>query len=380
MIMLLASGIVGWQIGLLSQQIGSLNSENKSLQTKVSDALYEKQILGQDALKLTEEKKQLESSASAARFSQINSAYLLYQDTLSKISRNKNLGLDTKDIEAQGSDWGSKFLAQQFDLLTQALTAASGTLDSRYQSYLASLPPPPAAPVSNPEGYSYQTVNTSRGTFGVNLIKLSLATYSVRTISANSADCTNNCPVKPLAQYISENGAYAGMNGTYLCPPDYSSCAGKVNSYDFPVYNSNLGKWLNQVALSWTSIGLATFNGKTAKFYKLNNQYSFAPVTAAISNFPVTLLGGNIVVTETEQTDYQKLKGIKGSIGSDGVNVYLALISGANVTDSAYVMQALGAKDALNIDGGGTSAMFISGSYKVGPGRLLPNAVVLVHN
>jgi len=41
------------------------------------------------------------------------------------------------------------------------------------------------------------------------------------------------------------------------------------------------------------------------------------------------------------------------------------------------VLQALGARDALNLDGGGTSAMFIGGGYTVGPGRLLPNAIVL---
>ena len=32
---------------------------------------------------------------------------------------------------------------------------------------------------------------------------------------------------------------------------------------------------------------------------------------------------------------------------------------------------------ALNLDGGGTSAMYIGGAYRVGPGRLLPNAIVL---
>ena len=89
--------------------------------------------------------------------------------------------------------------------------------------------------------------------------------------------------------------------------------------------------------------------------------------------------GGNIVNSSSEQTAYQQLKGTKGSIGTDGTNVYLALVSNANVDDSAYVLQALGEKDALNLDGGGTSAMYINGSYKVGPGRSLPNAVVLVH-
>ena len=40
-------------------------------------------------------------------------------------------------------------------------------------------------------------------------------------------------------------------------------------------------------------------------------------------------------------------------------------------------VQALGVRDALNLDGGATSAMWL-GSYRVAPGRLLPNAVLLI--
>ena len=78
-----------------------------------------------------------------------------------------------------------------------------------------------------------------------------------------------------------------------------------------------------------------------------------------------------------EQTTAQKLKGTKGSIGTDGTYVYLALVTSANITDTAYALQAIGVRDALTLDGGGTSAMWFGGAYKVGPGRLLPNAVVL---
>jgi len=38
----------------------------------------------------------------------------------------------------------------------------------------------------------------------------------------------------------------------------------------------------------------------------------------------------------------------------------------------------LGVKYALNLDGGGSSALYLNGSYIVGPGRSLPNAVILV--
>ena len=80
-------------------------------------------------------------------------------------------------------------------------------------------------------------------------MKERLADVTVKTLTANTTECLNNCPAKPLAQYAAETNAYAGMNGTYLCPPDYAACAGKVNSYDYAVYNSTLRRWLNYNAL-----------------------------------------------------------------------------------------------------------------------------------
>ena len=93
--------------------------------------------------------------------------------------------------------------------------------------------------------------------------------------------------------------------------------------------------------------------------------------------FPMLLQNAAVVDSEYEQTAVQLAKGTKGSIGVDGTFVYLAIMSNVTVTESAYVLQALGARDAINLDGGGTSAMYLGGAYRVGPGRLLPNAIVL---
>jgi exopolysaccharide biosynthesis protein len=181
---------------------------------------------------------------------------------------------------------------------------------------------------------------------------------------------------------VSENGAYAGMNGTYLCPPDYADCAGKVNSYDYAVYNSNLRRWINRPALVGQN-SLLTFNGSTTAVYRRSFVYGQnaslmnAPITAGITMFPLLVQGGAVVDSEFEQTAVQKTRGTKGAIGVDGTHVYLAIVTNATITEAAYVLQALGARDALNLDGGGTSALYVAGSYRVGPGRLLPNAIVL---
>ena len=234
------------------------------------------------------------------------------------------------------------------------------------------------APPETGLGYSFQSVATPRGTFNAHVIKERLSQVTVKTLTANATQCFNNCPAKPLATYVAENGGYAGMNGTYLCPPDYAQCAGKVNSYDYAVYNSALRSWVNYNALNGQN-GLIAWNGQTASAYRRSFAFyqNAFPVSAAITNFPLLVQNGAVIDSTGEQSGSQLLKGTKGAIGVDGTYVYLVIATNATVMDTAYVMQALGARDALNLDGGGTAAMWIGGSYKVGPGRLLPNAIVL---
>jgi phosphodiester glycosidase len=238
---------------------------------------------------------------------------------------------------------------------------------------------PPAAPaVATPVGSSAPRVGTAVGTFTAHVVKEPLASTAVHTLTANTTDCAASCPVQPLDRYVAADNAFAGMNGTYLCPPDYSWCASKVNSYDYSVYNSDLGRWLNSWALVSPTNALVTFSGGTPRFYEHTYQYDRGPVDAAISNFPLLLRAGAVVDSSQIQTAAQQTRGVKGSIGSDGQYLYLVLVEDATVTESAYVLQAIGVRDAMNLDGGGTSAMYFGGSYTFGPGRLLPNAVVLV--
>ena len=255
------------------------------------------------------------------------------------------------------------------------ITATAGAQSTSVTVTVQSPPGRPA--ISVPIGYSYQTVPTPRGTFGAYVIKRPLSDVTIKTATDNATDCIADCPAQPLVEYLNQTGTSEGMNGTYFCPPDYSSCASKVNSYDYSVYSSYLPGWLNEWALVSPTNSLVTVKGKTIRFYNHTYDYDRSPVDAAISNFPMLLLGGQVVDSEAIQQDHQRERGFKGSIGTDGVYVYLVLATGVTVTESAYVVQALGETDAMNLDGGGSSAMFAEGQYKVGPNRQLPNAVLL---
>ena len=238
----------------------------------------------------------------------------------------------------------------------------------------------PSAPpaVFSGTGYSRINVPTAAGTFTTDLIKERLSQVRVKTATANTTDCFNSCPAKPLAQYVAENGAYAAIHGSYFCPPDYAPCASQVNTYDYAVYNSNLGAWINPRHLANPTNALATFNGSTATFYRRVFSYTRGPVTAGISNFPLLLQNGAVVDVSADIDANQRLRGTRGAIAVDGTFVYLAIVSGASVPETALVMQALGARDAMNLDGGGSVAMWIGGAYVRGPGRQLPNAILLM--
>src|SRR3989344_5646666 len=374
--------LLGWKSLALQGSINNLQGKYSNFQSNLVEELFNDHLLVQQSLGLNSQLENLEAQLkdllalpANAETIQIREIYTLYADFNSKLSRNSQAGLDVTAYSGSVAGWGDQLLNKKFEELKTSISENTAGLEDSYQEYLASLPPPP----TSAEGYSYQTVSTSMGSFGVYLIKMPLSEVRVVTAAASDGDCSDGCATKSLAQHVSDNGGFAGMNGSYFCPPDYESCNGKTNSSDYAFYKSSAGKWLNKDALSWSDTGLATFNGSSARFYKRSSDYGSGGVTAGISNYPTLLEGGNVVVNEDKLTSFQTaVKGPRGVIGVGESNVYLAIVTVATVTDAAYVSQALGMQNALNLDGGGSSAMYINGGYAVGPGRSLPNAVVLV--
>jgi len=73
-------------------------------------------------------------------------------------------------------------------------------------------------------------------------------------------------------------------------------------------------------------------------------------------------------------------KGSKGSrpfVGNKGNTVYIGIVYSATVAEGAHALKALGLDNAMNLDSGGSTALW-SGGYKAGPGRNIPNAIVFV--
>jgi len=236
------------------------------------------------------------------------------------------------------------------------------------------------------------TVSTPVGSFAYKLVKATRGGTEIQTVSATKSECANNCPAQSLDAYVAQSSGFAGMHGSYFCPPDYAYCSSSRYYYDTPLYDSLTNRWINWANRDWNDRGAITVSGSTitshwAGKWAAQPDGSFnvwhdtsVPETgldAAIFNFPLLLHNGTIVANTGNTDSKQQQKAARGAFGFDSQYLYLATFSNASVIDAAYAMQALGATSALNLDGGGSSALYYQGHYLTGPGRLLPNAIVL---
>lgn len=234
------------------------------------------------------------------------------------------------------------------------------------------------------------TVATTRGNFAIEVLTIDLANPRVKilTDTGDSYDCTDNCTVKSLDAYVGQNGGFAGINGTYFCPKDYASCASQDGSYYWMVYNSRTGKLIHEYQNQFNSGPLVAFDSQQRWHFYLHakdfpgiaafaGQYG-SNLQAAISNGPALRYEGRNVLNESTLDDKQRtVKSNRSGIGFRGTKVFFIVSHGATVGDLGAIMEAIRMDYAINLDGGGSSAMYFGG-YQAGPGRNIPNAIVAV--
>lgn len=232
-------------------------------------------------------------------------------------------------------------------------------------------------------------VQTERGAYDIDLVKLRNDRFMMITDVAASGDCGNGCAAKPLSEYAADHGATIGIHGTYFCPPDYPDCASKTYSFLWPVYDTASDTMMNAGSLPLHD-GPMIAEAKDGRRFNFHRAKDFgssvaafegaygADLQAAMANYPSLVEKGVIVVESEPRLDegQRTVKGTRGAIGWDGRSTYLVIARSATVVDLASIMKALGATEAMNLDGGGSSALLYDGTYTVGPGRLLPNAIV----
>lgn len=259
---------------------------------------------------------------------------------------------------------------------------------------------PPPKPGSSGLVKKSTTVVTSRGTFQVDYVMYDYraGTYKIMTDTGNSKDCLNNCTVLPLRTYIQRRKAVAGIHGSYFCPRDYPKCAKEIGFYYYAVYNSFSKVMINDRRIKYTPDPIVAFDTTSRPFMltPLNTYKSAASLTedlatrslaaggsgklqAAISNGPWLVHDGkarrSFRTLDTKQTTVKTMRGV---LAWQGARVYLMIVKRATVPDAGAVVATMGMDNAMNLDGGGSTALYYNGKYLDGPGRDLPNSILIV--
>jgi hypothetical protein len=364
-----------------------LNNQNLSLKNAVSNLTSEKDKNYESLMAIQKELDDLKNQDQLKRNDELegtikniekvyDKAVLAYEDLLDLKTKTK----DTKSLDDLFGKALSQLSKRDYsgaDTTLNDLVTKIKTEEDKISSAFvipANVPENNTAPGS---GYSRQSVNVEGlGNYLVSIVAGDLGSTRVIVDTASDSTCTDNCPVLPLSTYVSRTGAYAGINGSYFCPSSYPTCAGKTNSFDLLVMNYKK-TYFNSDNNVYSNNPAVIFGDGYVRFVSAASQWGRdTSPTGVLSNYPLLIFNSSVVFGG----DDDPKKGSKGGrsfVANKGNTVYIGVVHSATVAESARVLRTMGMENALNLDDGGSTALW-SGGYKVGPGRDLPNVILFV--
>ena len=233
-----------------------------------------------------------------------------------------------------------------------------------------------------------RTVHTARGSFTATIVRIDLGDPALRVMTLFAPPETG----RALLDYVTAVDGFAGMNGTYFCPPNYAFCPNDPPYFtNSRVFDSRLGRFDRSFADPAFNYVLTFDASNTVRLEPVSawgdvmsafavefEQRHGSRLVAAIASHPQLVKDGRVNVQGRVDERQRTEKMMRGGIGIRGRDLYLLQVANATVDDLAEVMVALGMDVALNLDSSGSAALVSDGAYVIGPGRLIPNAIVFV--
>jgi len=360
----------------LETNINLINGEKNNLQEKINNIKSElDKVKNEDQLKRNE-KLQEEIKNINKTYTDSLAAYESIQDLSASKTKTDSLNEKFAQILKLLSEKNYASAQGQLTDLSKEIAVEKSKLSASLAapaSQTQNIPVDNTPPLS---GYKRQTVKTDSGNFTVDIISADLNSTRVIVDTASDSNCSNDCPALPLASYISRNNAFAGINGSFFCPSTYPSCAGKTNSFDTLLMNKNK-TYFNSDNNVYSTVPLVVFKDNWARFMGRSLEWGRdTSIDAAIANHPLLVSNGNSNFSGNGDPKLDS-KGPRSFIGATENMVYIGFVHNATSAQAAKTLVALGIKDALGLDQGGSSALWYSG-YKLGPGRNIPNAILFV--
>lgn len=363
----------------VSQQITSNNAHLSMLEKRQNDLTTKLNSAENELNMLKSQDQYVVNKKLEEEIKNIQSTFKKASDYYEKLLDLKTQSNKTGDLDKLYAKSLSLLAERNYASAEASLDKLKKDIDNEKEKITATFQIP-ANIVSNNtppgSGYRRQVVNSEIGEYLVDVVSADLNSTKVIVDTASDSDCKDNCPVLSLADYVSRNGAFAGINGSYFCPASYPSCSGKANSFDTLLMNKNK-KYFNSDNNVYSNVPAVIFSGNSARYVGRSLEWGRdTGVDSVIANQPLLVLGGNVVFGGDGEVK-RSGKGSRSFIGNTGSTVYIGVVHNVNAQEMARVLKTMGIENALNLDSGGSTALW-SGGYKVGPGRNIPNAILFV--
>jgi hypothetical protein len=372
----LALGYWRWQ-----QERSILFNNNQSLEVNKNNLVSSLASISAQLALLQSEDQRIKNNQLTAEIKQINTSFqpasVVYEDMVDL----RDSGIKPNKIEALWGPILADLATMNYSDATLKTATLSVKIKEEKQKNLATVGGlnlvnvvennhPPTS------GFSRQKVKVGDQFFVVDVVAADLSNTKVIVDTASDSDCGDSCPVLPLGTYISRNGAIAGINGSYFCPASYPSCAGKKNSFDTLLMNKNK-KYFNSDNNVYSTVPAVIFSGTSARFISQSLQWGRdTGVDSVIANYPLLVSSKSLATGDSSDTKLSST-GNRAFIANQGSLVYIGVVRGVSVVGAAKVLLAMGMDNALNLDSGGSTALWFGG-YKYGPGRDIPNAILFI--
>ncbi|OWA34236.1 copper amine oxidase [Saccharibacillus sp. O16] len=184
--------------------------------------------------------------------------------------------------------------------------------------------------------------------------------------------------VQELRSIAAQNGAYAAINATYF--DAYTSA-----SYKAP-YGYLVSKGLMRFVNGGTNRTVFAYDdnqmARLIPGLKFGAAYEAGQVEGAVQAGPLLLKNGQLAINAVKEgfRDPHVIRGraTRSAIGiTANHELILLTVRKATLTQLAGIMKQAGAYQAMNLDGGASSGLYINGKYVTKPGRKVSNALLV---
>lgn len=178
--------------------------------------------------------------------------------------------------------------------------------------------------------------------------------------------------ITPTSKFAKDSGAVVAMNGSFynMKKPYNSVCYFKKHGVEEFVFNEKMAQRDNGAVAISAKGKLAIYPADASdpgNIAPAQTWPSTLDAVSVVSSGPILLVDGKDA--RLDENSFNRNRHPRSAVGTAGKKVYLVAVDGRNAENAqgvslwefAKIMRWIGAEDALNMDGGGSTTLYAEG-------------------